>query len=230
MGGRFLGIFFLGLLTITVVINGTLLHSDKAVKKVPTTHKVVSLTFDDGPHPRTTMTLLAVLNNKNVHATFFLLGSSVEKNPDLAMAIIASGHEIASHSYNHRFLSKLSKEEFNSEIDKAEKAFSAVASKPSFIRPPGGGYNDRIVGDLYKRGYTTILWSIDPRDWDNKNAAQIVDGVLSKIEPGAIILLHEGDCATSTPEAVGIIIDRLRQMGYDIVTVGELLQYYEMRP
>jgi peptidoglycan/xylan/chitin deacetylase (PgdA/CDA1 family) len=222
-----------GIVAVSIAVllsaGGPLYTGDKAIKKVPTTHKVVALTFDDGPHPRTTPALLSVLKAKNVSATFFVLGTSVEKYPSLLADIVANGQEVASHSYTHRFINKLRHEEFENELDKAEKLIMNHAPKPTLFRPPGGGYNDRLVLEMKQKGYTTILWTIDPRDWDNKGAEAIAATVVNKVSPGAIVLLHEGDCAAATPAAVGKIIDILQEQGYKFVPVGELLGYYEIR-
>ncbi|VBB06821.1 polysaccharide deacetylase [Lucifera butyrica] len=226
--------YFWGLLVCAVVsvAAGTYAvdYGDKIVKKVPTTHKVLALTFDDGPYPGTTENLLTVLKEKHVRGTFFVLGSNAERYPQLLAEIVANGHEVASHSYTHRFINRLSKNEFEQEIVKAENAISRIAPKPTLFRPPGGGYNDRMVSELAKRGYTTVLWSIDPRDWEGRGVEQIVNTVVKEAAPGGIILLHEGKCAKSTAAAVEILIDRLREKGYEFVTVSGLLRYYEMRP
>lgn len=221
--------FTLGAIAVSLLTGVMALESATAIKKVPTSHKVIAFTFDDGPYPGTTTALLTVLKTKQARATFFVLGSQVEQYPSLAAEIVNSGQEIASHSYWHRFPNKLPLEEFYNDLAKAEAAISAVGPKPTLFRPPGGGYNDNLVAELKQRGYNTILWSIDTRDWSGISSNRIVDSVLSKAEPGAIVLLHEGACAVSTPEAVGVIIDRLREKGYEFVTISELLQYYEIR-
>lgn len=226
----FWSLFTVGVVTVTIMAGVVTMESGMAIKKVPTTHKVVALTFDDGPHPATTPALLSVLQAKQARATFFVLGNRVKLYPALAADIINSGQELASHSYTHRFLNRLTPEELTEEIDKSESIIAAIGPKPTLIRPPGGGYNDKLVWELRQRGYTTVLWSIDPRDWAGKSVQRIVDTVVNQAEPGSIILLHEGEYAASTPAAVGIIIDRLRGQGYEFVTVSELLQYYEIRP
>jgi len=215
--------------TASLLAGSTSLEPEQAVKKVPTDHKVVALTFDDGPCPGTTPALLAILKARQVKATFFVLGEQVEKYPQLAAQIVNEGHELGSHSYTHRHLNSLSQGELEKELNESEKVFASIGSKPTLIRPPGGGYNDRLVRELKQRGYTTVLWSIDPRDWDHRSTQQIIDSVLGKVKPGAIILLHEGKSAPSTPAAVEVIIDRLRADGYNFITVSDLLQYYEIR-
>jgi Predicted xylanase/chitin deacetylase len=213
-----------------VLVSGLALQDhSRVVKSVPTSHRIVALTFDDGPHPQTTPALLAVLEEKKVRATFFLLGENAAKYPSLVSAIAAGGQEIASHGFRHQFPNKLAREEFFADLIKAENSIAVAGERPALYRPPGGGYNDRLVGDLAERGYTTVLWSVDPRDWERRGAGETADSVTGKVFPGAIVLLHEGACAVNTPAAVRQIIDRLRSRGYEFVTVGELLQYYEVR-
>lgn len=218
-----------GLLAATVA--GEYISDTNAavVKRVHTSKKVVALTFDDGPHPLTTKELLAVLQAKQVHATFFVLGSSVEKHKALLGNIVAGGHEVANHSYSHQHLNKMPKQEAMAEVEKAEGVICGQAPKPTLFRPPGGGYNDRLVEELHQRGYAMVLWTIDPRDWDRRSVDQVVATVVNKAEPGAIILLHEGQAAVSTPKAVAQIIDQLRAQEYQFVTVGELMRCYEAR-
>lgn len=218
-----------GALVALLTAGHALQDHSPAVKNVPTAHRVVALTFDDGPHPHTTPALLEALAAKNVRATFFLLGENAARYPVLAAAVAAAGHELASHGYRHRFPNKLPPQELIADLEQAEAAIAAAGERPTLYRPPGGGYNDAMVDALTRRGYTTVLWSVDPRDWERRGAAQIAVTVVSRAAPGAIILLHEGECAANTPEAVGMIVDRLRSEGYEFVTVGELLRYREVR-
>ena len=220
-----IGIIF----SAAVMVDGVVKDNDKAIRKVPTTHKVVALTVDDGPHDMMTPQLLAVLREKNAKVTFFVLGEHAAAHPEIVAQEVADGHEVASHAYNHRFLSKVSKEEMGEEFDKAEKAIMVAAPKPVLFRPPGGAYNDTVVAEAQVRGYTTILWSVDPGDWRRPSVASVVENVMNHVEPGSIVLLHDGQYPLPTPEALGIIIDKLREQGYSIVTVSELLQYYEVR-
>lgn len=226
-------VFFAGvfgvMLSAAVLAQGVLTDNSKVIKKVPTTHKIVALTIDDGPHYKTTPQMLAVLREKKVKLTLFILGQNAAANPELLAAAVADGHEIATHAYSHNSLVKMSKEEIGEELDKAERVITVAAPKPVLFRPPGGAYNDNVLAEVQKRGYTTILWSIDPGDWRRPSVTQVVDGVMNHIEPGSIVLLHEGQYPLPTPEAIGIIIDKLREQGYEIVTVSELLQYYEVR-
>lgn len=211
------------------VTQSKLMDEAKVVKKVPTTHKVVALTFDDGPHYKTTPQLLAILKEKQVKVTLFVLGEHAAQHPEILAQAVADGHEIGTHAYSHRLLNKLPREQVTEELDKAEKAIASVAPKPLLFRPPGGAVNDNVLAVALNKGYTTVLWSVDPRDWSQPSVAQVVTTVMHDVKPGSIVLLHDGQYPLPTPEAIVSIIDQLRAEGYTIVTVGELLQYYEDR-
>lgn len=215
--------------TITGIAEKIITEDTQAISKVPTTHKVIALTIDDGPHSRVTPEILAILKEKQVRATFFVLGVNVEHTPEILAQEVADGHEIGTHTYSHPSLSKLSPKKVIEEFDKAENAILPIAPKPTLFRPPGGIYNSQILETARQRGYTVILWSIDPQDWNCPPKEKVIDEVLSNIKPGSIILLHDGQYPLPTPKALGAIIDGLRERGYTFVTVSELLQYQEVR-
>jgi len=158
------------------------------------------------------------------------VGEQVEKFPMLIQQEIVEGHEVGSHTYSHPTLSKLRENEIAKELDKAEQAILKVAPKPTLFRPPGGSYNDLILKMARDNGYITILWSVDPYDWRYPPVGEIVNVVLKDSKPGSIIFLHDEKYPSSTPEALGFIIDSLSARGYEFVTVSELLQYYEAKP
>lgn len=199
------------------------------IKRVPTTQKVVALTIDDGPHEQATPELLATLRQKQAKVTLFILGKNAEKNLFLLAQAAAEGHELANHAYSHRFLNKISHSERLEEIEKTENLIMAVAPRPTLLRPPGGGYNDAIVTEARQKGYTTILWSIDSRDWQGISEQQLVRNVMTNIKPGSIVLLHDGQYPIITTKSIGVLIDHLRAEGYRLVTVSELLNYYEAK-
>lgn len=201
----------------------------KIVRHIPTASQVVALTFDDGPNAKTTPQLLRVLQEKNVRATFFILGENAAEHPELVAQAAKEGHEIASHSYTHRHLKNLSREECAAELDKAEEILCRIGQKPRLFRPPGGLYSEAVLEEAEKRGYTTILWSVDPTDWKRPSVDFVVRRVMEKAASGGIVLLHDGLYPLPTPKAVAQIIDRLRAKGFSIVTVGELLKYQEVR-
>jgi len=224
-----LGFFFLTLL-ITMKTEDHLVDISPVIRQVPTPHKVVALTFDDGPLTESTPEILSILKEKNIKATFFVVGEQVEKFPMLVQQEIAEGHEVGSHTYSHPTLIKLRKDEIEKELDTTEQAILKVAPRPTLFRPPGGFYNDMILKKARDNGYLTILWSVDPYDWRYPPVGEIINVVLRDSKPGSIILLHDGKYPSSTPEALGFIIDSLSARGYEFVTVSELLQYYQAKP
>jgi polysaccharide deacetylase family sporulation protein PdaB len=201
------------------------------VKTINTNRKVIALTFDDGPHAKTTVRILDVLREKHVHATFFILGENITHSPQLLAQELKDGHEIGNHGYTHMYLNSMSEDSIKSEITETEKKITEAeelvtkaSPKPVVFRPPGGLYNEKVLKAALSLGYTTILWTIDPRDWDHTPTQKIVNNVLANAKPGSIILLHDGLYPLFTPEAIKYIIDNLQQQGYEFVTVSQLLQ------
>ncbi len=216
-------------LTVAVIgISHSRIEEDlRVIKRVPVTQKVAALTVDDGPHARATPELLETLRQKQVKVTLFILGKNAEKNPELLVQAAADGHELANHGYSHRFFNKITQAERQEEIVRTEQLIMAAAPRPTLLRPPGGGYNDAIVAEARQLGYTTVLWSVDTRDWQGISEQQLVTNVMENIQPGSIILCHDGQYPIATAKGIGLVIDRLRAEGYTLVTVSELLKYYE---
>ena len=201
--------------------------SGQVIRKIPTTHKVVALTIDDGPHYKTTPEILRVLAEKQAKATFFVLGSNAEAHPEIVAQAAGQGHEIASHAYSHKRLNRLTAAEVVAELTHLENILQPYAPKPTLFRPPEGAYNDELVRLVSEKGYTTVLWSVDSGDWRQPPVEQVVKTVLDNVKPGSIILMHDGQYPLPTPQAMALIIDNLRSQGYQLVTVSELLQYYK---
>ncbi|KYZ76886.1 polysaccharide deacetylase [Anaerosporomusa subterranea] len=224
-------VFSIALLTLTMLAGTYHLtaSTELALRYVPTTHKVVALTFDDGPHPQTTPQILRVLKEKQVKTTFFVLGSNAATHPEWVKQAAQDGHEIGSHAYSHRFFNTLKTTEYEAEMDQTNQLICQLAHEPAVFRPPGGSWNDAVARAALLRGQTTILWSVDTGDWRRLPVGQVVKNTLDNVKPGSIVLMHDGQPALPTAEAVGIIIDKLRDKGYQFVTVSELLQYYEVR-
>ncbi len=206
-------------------------RDEQVVSHVSTAVRAVALTIDDGPHYKTTPEVLAVLKEKGVRATFFVLGENVDRRPELLAREVADGHEIAVHGYHHISLTRQDKAAVAAELERAEQAIGrGTAVKPRLFRPPGGHYNAAVVAAARERGYTMVLWDVDPHDWARPPAEDVVKTVLRQATPGSIVLLHDGQYPLPTPRALAIIIDRLRAEGYELVTVSELLRLNERRP
>ena len=187
--------------------------------------KQVALTFDDGPHPRLTLEILSILEEYGVKATFFMIGENARNYPDAARAVAAAGHEIGNHTEHHRHLSSLDEAGLAKELEDCRNSIQSVCGVlPTLFRPPEGATSKVVLNCAERFSYPVILWSIDTKDWERKNAGKIADSVLSGIKPGAIILMHDFVGTNSqTPQALRGILPALIEQGYEFVTVSELL-------
>lgn len=181
--------------------------------------KQIALTFDDGPNPYYTQTLLEGLKERGVKATFFVLGSEVEKFPEILEAVHADGHLIGVHSYEHVNFGQVGDEAAQAQIEKTQEAIFAVTGEyAGFIRPPYGCWKDSLDD---KVDLIEVLWDVDPMDWSISDADTVVQRILKNTEDGSIILLH--DASASSVQAAFTVIDALSKQGYEFVTVDELL-------
>lgn len=181
--------------------------------------KMVALTFDDGPHTKYTKALLDGLKEREVKATFFLIGESIEGKEDLVKRMSEEGHLIGNHTFYHTQLTKVSTEDACTEIWKTNTTIYEVTGKISeYIRPPFGEWNEKLSCAVEM---IPVLWDVDPLDWKYQNKDRIVKHVINNIKDGDIILLH--DVYESSVEAALEIVDRLKEEGYIFVTVDELI-------
>ena len=201
----------------------SLVRAPGTYSMVHTQEKVVALTFDDGPDPNYTEKVLDVLKEKNVKATFFVLGENVKLYPELLMQINKAGHEIGNHGYSHIYSTSLTVREL---VKTDEVIYDSLHQHTHYYRPPGGFVSKAVLQDVKAKGHVLTLWSIDSRDWRNPGVSRIVQNVVDHNFPGAIILLHDGgEKREQTAEALKIIIDRLRNDGYRFVTLSELQRF-----
>ena len=179
----------------------------------------VALTFDDGPDPVCTPELLDGLKERDVRATFFLLGQSVEENEAVVKRMKEEGHLIGNHTYSHVELTKLSPEEAQEEVVRtSSEIYKAAGVYTAFVRPPFGEWPDGLE---FQVTMIPVKWTVDSRDWYTRNTPVIVKDVLNAVEPGDIILMH--DCYETSVAAALQIVDALTEKGYEFVTVDELI-------
>lgn len=185
--------------------------------------KYVALTFDDGPVAANTTRVLNMLKARNVKATFYVIGSRVQRNPSLMRRMVAEGHEVGNHTWTHGKLTGMSDSRVRSELDRTRTAIvSATGIKPRTMRPPYGALSTRQRNWIFKEyGYPTILWDVDPQDWKKPGASVIKSRIVNGTRNGSIILLH--DLHMSTVNAVPATIDALLSKGYKFVTVSQLI-------
>lgn len=205
---------------LLIIIAVTLLINSPLTIDQPTGN-LIALTFDDGPWPQYTSSVLATLKKYNVKATFFVLSDSVRKNPDLIKQEIADGHEIGNHTTNkHLRLTGLSDQEVLAEISQAQNTISQYAT-PKLLRPPYGAHDPRVDGLIKSSGLKMVTWTLDSHDWHGFTARDLTDKVLALARPSDIILFH--DIHANTAEALPQIIEGLKARGFTFVTVSQLL-------
>lgn len=183
--------------------------------------KMIAMTFDDGPKAGVTDWLLEQLAERDIKATFFLIGSQVEleDNENIIRQMYEDGHQIGCHTYSHVQMTLLSEEEQKKEIMEWYEAVSGIVGDFSYcIRPPYGSVNNRLCACL---DIPVILWSVDTRDWTGKSASEIADYIVEEASDGDIILLH--DIYEESVRGAVAALDTLGERGYQFVTVDELL-------
>lgn len=179
--------------------------------------RYVALTFDDGPSSFTNR-LLDCLESNNAKATFFMVGKEIDSFPDEVKRMEALGCELGNHTYSHVDLTTLAPEDMSAEIAGVdEDLVNLVGHGATVLRPPYGNINDSVRATV---GTPMILWSVDTLDWETQDAQQTVDTVMSQVQDGSIILMH--DIFSTSVDAAEIFIPKLISEGYQLVTVHEL--------
>ena len=181
--------------------------------------KKIAITFDDGPDAVFTPVLLDGLKQRNVKASFFVIGQEAEKYPELIQRMKEEGHLIGNHTYHHVELTRVDAQTEQKEIEMTNEVLEQITGeRPVFLRPPYGSWREEILQDMEM---LPVKWNIDPLDWCTKSTGEIVRKVVTQAEENGIILLH--DCYGTSVEAGLQIIDTLQEEGYRFVTVDELI-------
>ena len=203
---------------------------ENAFKHGKRSEKRVSLTFDDGPHPKYTVEILKVLKSLGVKATFFLVGTNVRKHPVLSRKIAEEGHEIGAHSFWHRRMLFLSRGEVESEIDFAFEVIGDITGRRiKLFRPPFGIHGYLLPKILKEKGAKLILWDVNSKDWKTKDSRRISAKTVGKVKGGSILLFHDGNFSdvnvdySHTVSALRNVIPALKDRGFWPVTISELL-------
>lgn len=194
---------------------------DYSNPNIDPTKPMVALTFDDGPGGESTIRILDALKKYNAHATFFVVGSNIDKYADIIKREAAEGSEVGNHTNSHAQLTKLDTNGILSEVNGVkEKIMQLTGQKVVPIRPPYGAVDDNVMATITD---PVILWSIDTLDWKTRDAQSTIQNIQSSVYDGAIILMH--DIYSTTADAAVNIIDWLHSQGYQMVTVSELGYY-----
>ncbi|MBV8385288.1 MAG: polysaccharide deacetylase family protein [Acidimicrobiia bacterium] len=196
--------------------------------RVETPDRIVALTFDDGPDPRWTPTVLAMLAHFGAHATFFDIGESAARVPGLVLAELHAGNEVADHTWSHAHLLTVSDRALAAEIAADRDLLGAIAGRtPAWFRPPYDEWDAEVARAAVVAGMHTVLWSACvERFIDHRSIAGGVSELLEDVRPGAIILAHDGGVPgrQRTMTALPLLLAGLARSGYRITTVSELLR------
>lgn len=169
-----------------------------------------------------TQQLIDILGKYNVKATFFVVGDWVDKYPESVKALHDAGHEVMNHSNSHAHMSQLSSEAIVADVEACNDKIEAVTGvRPTLIRPPYGEYDNNVITSIRSIGMEPIQWDVDSLDWKDLPAGEITERVVSRVQPGSIVLFH--NAALHTPEALPAILETLLQEGYTFVPISELI-------
>ena len=203
------------------------------------TSRAIALTFDDGPHPQYTPELLQVLDHYNIKASFFWLGTCVDRSPAIAKTVYERGHWIGLHGYHHHSFPLLTPEALRESLEKTQKAIhTALATalydnqagqiKPENIRdvrPPKGLFTPQTLNLLHQWNYRPVMWSVVPEDWERPGVHVVIQRVLRQVQNGSLIVLHDGYYGgQDVAQTAALLIPLLLQQGYHFVTINQLWQ------
>lgn len=194
----------------------------------PDSRMLVALTFDDGPNPLYTLQVLDILYEHQALATFFISGKQIADHVCLLEQMVSDGHELANHTYHHYDLTTLSTDEIRREIQRTQEALEQVLPfyPLQYVRPPFGRYNDRLQEASH---LPIVLWDIDSRDWELRDAEAIFSIVMEKVQDGSIIVFHDDN--PYTVEALKRLVPELIQSGFQPVTLTQLFERHDhVRP
>ena len=213
----------------------------KTLVSGPRNERVVALTYDDGPNPPYTNEIIGVLRAERVRATFFVVGQAVAAYPSIVRSEANDGDAIGNHTWAHDHLVLDDTTALRQTLERTDRAiFAASGVRTRIMRPPYGGRDWLVLGEVRKLGYTPVMWSVPlANDWEYPPASVIAQRVLRYVTDGSIVVLHDGNrgivCArghisphvcdrSADVEATRLIVQTLKREGYRFVTIPELLE------
>ena len=184
--------------------------------------KVCAISFDAAWGNEDTQMLIDILSKYNVKATFFVVGDWVDKYPESVKALHDAGHEVMNHSLHHDHYNALTADQVVADVTACNEKIAAITGvTPCLIRCPYGEYDDHVISAIRSMGMEPIQWDVDSLDWKDLPAGEITERVVSRVQPGSIVLFH--NAALHTPEALPAILETLLQEGYTFVPISELI-------
>jgi peptidoglycan/xylan/chitin deacetylase (PgdA/CDA1 family) len=190
------------------------------LRRGPPSPRRVALTFDDGPDHMTGQ-YLDLLDRLGVPATFFVVGASVVARPETVREYLRRGHQLASHGFDHTRFTKLSRRALLDQCERTEQALGGQLSGRPWVRPPHGSIDLGSTLTLLATGYTVAMWTLDPCDYSDHDAASLAAKCAPEhVSPGEVLLFHEGQ--QWTLDAITPIVKALQADGYELVTMHDL--------
>lgn len=225
-----------GMVALLLLLPAARTHASQGIAPVAilsssrTVHRLVALTFDDGPSPYTPA-ILGILQRYRVPATFFVVGSHVVQYPSFVKAEARAGDDVGNHTYTHMDLEWLANIGVAQQLQATQQAIWRTARvRPVWFRPPYGAVNGRVAADAQRLGLHTVLWSVDPRDWSEPGTSVIAARVLAGVRPGSIVILHDGGgYRGETVQALPTIIGTLLHRGYRFISLDTMFYPREDR-
>ncbi len=193
-------------------------------KEVDIDKPVIAFSFDDGPS-KYTKDIIEYFHQNDVYGTFFVIGNKVKSYSPTLKKLLTYGNEIGNHTFNHRWLSKLSDAEIKEQINKTQDIiYNTTGFTPKLLRPSYGIRSKKINRNT---NLSIVYWDIDTSDWKSKNAKRIADRILNKDCDGKIVLMH--DTYSRALKVLKIIVPELKEKGYQFVTISDLYKIKHMR-
>jgi len=205
-------------------MSGEVVSSTPGTVEVPSravTDKMVALTFDDGPDPKWTPSILATLKEEGVPATFCVVGYSFRRYPDLLKTERDAGHAFCDHTLDHAHLPKLAHDAVVNQIQGASDQLVSIlgGARPAVMRPPYGEVSPDAIAVSHAAGLRVLAWNVDSQDYNKPSAEKIVSNVMTTVKPGSVVLMHDGGGDRSrTVAALRPLIRALKAQGYTFAT------------
>ena len=213
---------------LTVAVIGSAVTFAQNDRKLPiycveTDKKQVAISFDAAWGNDDTEQLISILKEYEVPATFFVVGSWVDKYPESVKQLSDAGHQVQNHSNTHPYMTQLSTEQMKNELESCNQKIEAITGAcPTLFRPPYGDYDNAVIDAVADMKMYTIQWDVDSLDWkDNATPQNICERVTKKVKNGSIVLFHND--ADNTPAALPTILKCLKDEGYEFVFISDLI-------
>lgn len=223
-------VLFLGLLMAVhlgdaaIAVNSTYGDRELPIYSVKTEEKKIAISFDAAWGAEDFPKIMEILDKHKIKTTFFMTGEWVEKHPECVKTLVEKGHDLGNHSATHPDMTTLSKEKQKEQILKVHTEVKELTGyEMELFRPPYGAYNNEVIRTCYEVGYYPIQWNVDSLDWKDLSASEIINKVCNHkaLGNGSIILCHNG--AKHTAEALDEMLANLKNQGYEIVPISELI-------